>query len=94
MELEKEEYVNGLIIYARYTPRHIQEGAYRKGLIPYLSGQGDPSPSQQGEPMFPFKVGESVSVKPGVQDPDFGDDMSGWQGRVVEIGKCFTQRFA
>ncbi len=24
-------------------------------------------------------------MKPGVKDPDFGEDMSGWQGRVVEI---------
>lgn len=69
--------VNGLMIDARYAPRHIQEEAYRKGLIPYLPGEGDPSPSQQGEPTFPFKMGESVAVKQSVQDPDFGDDMSG-----------------
>lgn len=30
-------------------------------------------------------MGESVAVKHGVQDPDFGDDISGWQGRVMEI---------
>ncbi len=77
--------VNGLMIDARHAPRFIQEEAYRQGLIPYLPGEGDPSPSQQGEPEFPFKVGESVAVKQGVQDPDFGDDMSGWQGRVVKI---------
>ncbi len=77
--------VNGLIIDARHAPRLIQEEAYRKGLIPYMPGKGDASPSQQGKPAFPFKIGESVAVKPGVQDPDFGDDMSGWQGRVVKI---------
>lgn len=32
--------VNGIPIDARYTPREIQEAAYRKGLIPYL-----PSPA-------------------------------------------------
>lgn len=77
--------VNGLIIDARYAPRHIQEEAYRIGLIPYLPGEGDPSSSQKGKSAYPYKLGESVSVKSGVQDPDFGDDMSGWQGRVVEI---------
>ena len=28
--------VNGLIIDARHAPRHIQEEAFRKGLIPYI----------------------------------------------------------
>ncbi len=31
-----------------------------------------------------FKLGDSVVVKPGVQDPDFGGDISGWQGRVTK----------
>jgi hypothetical protein len=74
--------VDGLMIDARYAPSYIQEEAFRKGLIPYLPGERNPSPSR---PAFPFKVGESVAVKPGVQDPDYGDDMSGWQGRVIEI---------
>ena len=30
-------------------------------------------------------VGDSVVVKPGVTDPDMGDDLGGWQGRVVGI---------
>jgi hypothetical protein len=30
--------VNGFIIDARSAPRHIQEEAYRKGLIPYIPG--------------------------------------------------------
>ncbi len=57
MSAEETISVNGLIIDARYAPRYIQEEAYRKGLIPYLPGEVDPSPSQQGEPAFPFKVG-------------------------------------
>ena len=77
--------VNGLMIDARRAPRFIQEEAYHKGLIPYLPGERVSSPSQQGEPTLPFKDGESVAVKPGVQDPDYGGDMSGWQGRVVKI---------
>lgn len=32
-----------------------------------------------------FKVGDSVIVKPGTQDPDYGGDIGGWQGRVTEI---------
>lgn len=32
-----------------------------------------------------FEVGDSVSVREGVTDPESGLDMSGWQGRVVEI---------
>ena len=30
-------------------------------------------------------IGDSVKVKTGVRDPDTGDDISGWQGRVIEI---------
>jgi hypothetical protein len=32
-----------------------------------------------------MKKGDSVRVKPGVKDEDFGYDLSGWQGRVVEV---------
>lgn len=31
-----------------------------------------------------LKVGDSIVVKPGVLDPDFGVDIGGWQGRVLE----------
>jgi hypothetical protein len=34
---------------------------------------------------LPFKLSESVVVKSGVDDPNFGDDMSGKQGRVTEM---------
>jgi hypothetical protein len=30
-----------------------------------------------------LKIGDSVVVKVGVQDPDFGVDLGGWQGRIV-----------
>lgn len=77
--------VNGLIVDVRHAPRPIQEEAFRKGLIPYLPAQGEAAPSQQAAKTLPFKVGDSVVVKQGVQDPDFGDDMSGWQGTITEI---------
>jgi hypothetical protein len=32
--------VDGLIVDARHAPRVIQEEAYRKGLIPYIPGEG------------------------------------------------------
>jgi hypothetical protein len=32
-----------------------------------------------------IKTGNSVSVKPGVKDPDYDYDLSGWQGRVIHI---------
>lgn len=32
-----------------------------------------------------LKIGDSVVVKEGVQDPDFGEEISGWQGRVTKI---------
>ena len=32
-----------------------------------------------------FSVGDSVVVKSGVADPDFENDISGWQGRIEEI---------
>jgi len=37
-----------------------------------------------------FKIGESVAVKLGVSDPDFGSDISGWQGRVQEVDNTDT----
>jgi len=32
-----------------------------------------------------FQVGDSVKVKTGTKDPDFGIDISGWQGQISEI---------
>ena len=32
-----------------------------------------------------FSVGDSVVVKPGVIDPDFENNIGGWQGRIEEI---------
>lgn len=32
-----------------------------------------------------FSIGDSVIIKPGIQDPDFGFDIGGWQGRVSKI---------
>ncbi|MCI5150376.1 MAG: hypothetical protein D3916_13490 [Candidatus Electrothrix sp. MAN1_4] len=32
-----------------------------------------------------FKVGDSVVVKKGVKDPDLGNDIGAWQGRISEI---------
>jgi hypothetical protein len=31
-----------------------------------------------------YKIGQSVVVKPGIAEPDYGYDLSGWQGRVIE----------
>ena len=33
----------------------------------------------------PIQVGDSVVVRAGVKDPDFGSELGGWQGRVSEI---------
>ena len=35
--------------------------------------------------MMALHVGESVVVKSGILDPDFGIDISGWQGRIEEV---------
>jgi len=32
-----------------------------------------------------LNVGDCIVVKPGVKDPNYGFDMSGWQGRITEI---------
>jgi tetratricopeptide (TPR) repeat protein len=32
-----------------------------------------------------FRIGDAVKVKEGITDPDFGTNMSGWQGRISEI---------
>jgi hypothetical protein len=34
--------------------------------------------------MMALHVGDSVVVKSGILDPDFGIDISGWQGRIEE----------
>jgi hypothetical protein len=40
--------------------------------------------NKQLTPQKNFSIGESVVVNSGVTDPDYGFDMSGWQGRVTE----------
>jgi len=37
------------------------------------------------KPEVQFSVDDSVVVKEGTLDPDYGDDISGWQGRICEI---------
>jgi hypothetical protein len=32
-----------------------------------------------------YKTGDVVKVRQDVLDPDFGDDISGWQGKIIEI---------
>ena len=32
-----------------------------------------------------FHIGDSVVVKNGVKDPDFGTSIAGWQGRISEV---------
>ena len=41
-------------------------------------------PNKNVTPQKNLPIGESVVVKPGVTDPDYGYDLSGWQGRVIE----------
>jgi hypothetical protein len=36
-------------------------------------------------PTTNLKIGDCIVVKPGVTDPDYGIDISGWQGRITEI---------
>jgi hypothetical protein len=38
-----------------------------------------------GEKYSGFEVGDSVVVKPGVTDPDFGIELGTWQGRIMDI---------
>lgn len=45
----------------------------------------------KARPETQFKVGASVVVKPGVQDPDFGVEIGAWQGRISEIGPAGNQ---
>jgi Calcium binding len=37
-----------------------------------------------------LKIGDSVIVKPSVQDPDLGINLGGWQGRISEISEDDT----
>jgi hypothetical protein len=32
-----------------------------------------------------YEIGLSVIVKEGIPDPDYGQDLSGWQGRIIDI---------
>ncbi len=36
-----------------------------------------------------FQVGDSVRVKDGISDPDFGIDIGGWQGKIEKIEKNY-----
>jgi len=38
------------------------------------------------------KIGQSVVVKPGTTDPDYGYDLSSWQGRVIENHHVVEQK--
>ena len=38
-----------------------------------------------------FQVGDSVVVRPGTMDPDFGIEIGGWQGRISEIHPAGNQ---
>jgi hypothetical protein len=44
----------------------------------------DPKEERVGKRRSAFQVGDSVVVKAGVTDPDFGTDLDGWQGRIVD----------
>ena len=55
--------VNGLMLDARHVPRHIQEEAFKKGLIPYIPDETEQPGAQPGVEKLPFNVGESVIVK-------------------------------
>ena len=33
------------------------------------------------------RIGDSIRVKPGIKDPDFGTAIGGWQGRISNIDK-------
>ncbi len=39
-----------------------------------------------------WSLGASVMVKLGVKDPDTGDDIGGWQGRISDVGEDDGQR--
>ncbi|PXF59365.1 MAG: hypothetical protein C4B58_03375 [Deltaproteobacteria bacterium] len=41
------------------------------------------------KPEIEFSIDDSVVVKEGTLDPDYGDDISGWQGRIYEIDDNF-----
>jgi hypothetical protein len=40
---------------------------------------------RNAEKALSFNVGDSVVVRRGTADPDFGIDLSGWQGKVLDI---------
>ena len=55
-----------------------------------LNGSAMKNSRQREENNMIFEIGESVAVKSGVTDPDFGFDISGWQGRVQEVDNTGT----
>jgi hypothetical protein len=50
-----------------------------------LSREGLSAEAQQLLDELEMDIGDSVVVKPGVLDPDTGQDMAGWQGRITDI---------
>ena len=46
--------------------------------------RGNFTSNQKDNPMA-FNIGDSVVVKKGVKDPDLGNHIAAWQGRISEI---------
>jgi hypothetical protein len=50
-----------------------------EAMLRKRTGRNDDSAEQSN-----YKIDQSVVVKPGIADPDYAYDLSGWQGRVIE----------
>ena len=70
-----------------YAADHLNHWRRIPGAVEWLQDQlvAEEAGKQILRDRTGFKVGDAVKVKEGVNDPDFGTDLSGWQGRISEI---------
>ena len=88
-ETEAMDYASHYLNYWRKTPGALEWlGKQLEALGPLPSS--DPAAriaqtKNKRSPKLGLQIGDAVAVNPGVKDPDYGDDLNGWQGNIIEI---------
>ena len=88
-ENEAIDYASHYLNYWRKTPGALEWLENRMEALGPLPST-DPAAriaqrKNKRSPKFGLQLGDAVAVNPGVEDPDFGDDLTGWQGNIIEI---------
>jgi len=81
---------SGLLKYCLMFHYQLSDVTMQVALTAEFVGSAMKNNRQREGSNMGFEIGESVTVKSGVTDPDFGFDISGWQGRVIEVDDSDT----